>query len=778
MSNNKFKFIFSFFLVGLVFFVFRNYLFGDRLFVFSDIGSDSINSFYPKLLEKLYLKSYGWIDTWSFMRGIGKNVYDSGLLDPTSFPFNFLGIEGLSSYIVWRQVIRILLSGFFIYKYFELKKFDQKTTSLITLLFIFSGYMVVSSSWYGHTYFILNFSLAMYSFELLIRKGICWPFGIAIALFFNFNLVFFIEFLVLYSLIAVAENVELFKNKEFLKKLFTNFSKAFLLIILLIAPFAGNIIYRFIYSPRILSDETNDSFFNATGIFSTEETSHYYTAILRFFSPDILGNALTYKGWYNFLEAPVFYAGIPTLLLLYSGLKAMTPLVRKAHFLILFIWTIIVIFPFFRYGFYGFSGSYYKFGLNLFIPFTFLHIAAYGIESNFSSPKIERSIFVQALILSIILTGAYWFYPEHINKKICSLVFLFIWIYTILLFLVKNIHFRYFLLILIAASEVVYFANNVINDRTFMTKSSINDSLSNMFYTRKAVDYLQAQDSSFYRIEKPYYAFQYGWNDAPGLGYYSTGSYDSHNHKNYLQFLKKYHASSDIHNLKSSKYIDGILQYPILHPFFSVKYYLLTNDYKNKLSPVKTNLMHHISILKLYRNENFIPFGIPLSKYFTEAEFDKIKERENLHMSLYEGVVIENQDLPKAAGTQETFKSQIKNVDKLDSLSQSLNQSAFKADKFYNDYITGTINVSAKSVLVFTMPFDAGWNFYDNGAKVQPIRVNHGLTGLIIEPGLHQIKMIYLPPFFYQGWVLFLIGFIWIIVTIFTSIRSKTHVTS
>jgi hypothetical protein len=55
--------------------LFGGYLFGDSLYLFKDIGSDTLNYYYPQMLNvSNYLREEG-IPAWSFYQCMGQNKY-------------------------------------------------------------------------------------------------------------------------------------------------------------------------------------------------------------------------------------------------------------------------------------------------------------------------------------------------------------------------------------------------------------------------------------------------------------------------------------------------------------------------------------------------------------------------------------------------------------------------------------------------------------------------------------------------------------------------------
>lgn len=69
-------------LLGMVvlscFFVFWDFLSFEKVYFLKDIGSDSLNIYYPSLMHMSdYIKAWG-VPTWSFSQGLGQNTFPSG----------------------------------------------------------------------------------------------------------------------------------------------------------------------------------------------------------------------------------------------------------------------------------------------------------------------------------------------------------------------------------------------------------------------------------------------------------------------------------------------------------------------------------------------------------------------------------------------------------------------------------------------------------------------------------------------------------------------------
>ena len=99
-------------LIGIVgFFVFKDYLFFNKLYIFKDIGSDTYNQLYPFYIHiSDYLRSEG-IPRWTFNQGMGQNIFPGGLNNPFSVILFLFGNPGLIYVIPYIEFFKVLLGG-------------------------------------------------------------------------------------------------------------------------------------------------------------------------------------------------------------------------------------------------------------------------------------------------------------------------------------------------------------------------------------------------------------------------------------------------------------------------------------------------------------------------------------------------------------------------------------------------------------------------------------------------------------------------------------------
>ena len=80
-------------------------------------------------------------------------------------------------------------------------------------------------------------------------------------------------------------------------------------------------------------------------------------------------------------------------------------------------------------------------------------------------------------------------------------------------------------------------------------------------------------------------------------------------------------------------------------------------------------------------------------------------------------------------------------------------------------------------MMVFSLPWKAGWKVLVDGQPGRLQRVNVGYTGIYLEPGAHDIELIYEAPGVRWGWKLSILFWgIWAIGAVFLRKKKGKHV--
>ena len=99
-------------------------------------------------------------------------------------------------------------------------------------------------------------------------------------------------------------------------------------------------------------------------------------------------------------------------------------------------------------------------------------------------------------------------------------------------------------------------------------------------------------------------------------------------------------------------------------------------------------------------------------------------------------------------------------------------------EKHGNSYLKGEITVAEGQTLVFTtIPYDAGWNVYVDGKKVETIRTLSALLSFEVSEGYHTLELRYMPKCYVIGFIATGIGILlfafFIVITKVKKVRSK-----
>ncbi len=652
MSNEKKDFFNVWFLIGTIlligFFAFSKYFTGEYLFFFKDIGSDSINENFPAIAHKINLLKEGFISHWSFYIGTG-DKYATGF---ASEPYGLLrqGIDFIGAnasgenFFIFGRFLRIfiynfLFTGIIAYFYFRTLSVKKYASLIGALLLTFSGYMVVGAGW-GFASHVFKAISLLFAFEQLYLKNRWYFFPFAVIWLSSNPYVLFIYsiFLLLYSLFRYFSEEKNIKN-------FIKLSGKMILL-----GFAGimmnfaNLFKAFMKmynSPRVSG---NASYTNllTQGQDIIEHGNLGATTILRFFSSDILGSGSNFHGWFNYLEAPLFYIGLLTLLLFPQIFIHLNKRKKIIFGIFVGFWTLTLFIPYLRYTLLAFTGDYFRYGFDFFIPFTLLLFAVLSLNEIDKDFKINLPLLIGTLVLLMLaLFFPYASLPKIAiknNLQTASVILLIL--YTVLLiglskFKYKNI--AKYAILLTVLSELSYFSYQSYNERVPLTKTEFNkDKAGYADGSIKAVKYIKSIDKTpFFRTEKDYQsgnAIHGSLNDAMAQNYYGTTSYSSFNQLNYVRFLEE--TGLIVKNDETStRWITGFRGYPLLQTFGNVKYHLSKSEHP-ELEKFGFDNLARINGITILKNRYYLPFGYTYDKYIDFNDFKNLTEYEITLQSL------------------------------------------------------------------------------------------------------------------------------------------------
>lgn len=747
-----------YYLIGLVllscYIVFSDFISLKKVYLFRDIGSDSINIYFPWLTNiSDYLKTES-VPGWSFSQGMGQNVFPIWLGDFFSDFLTYFDKSQIPYGLVFMEILKICLMGLVFYKFLKEVKLSNFSALVFSILYAFSGFVILGGCWAIFSVEALYVALILYGFERWLNHGkyFWFVFGIMCLGFLQPFLLF--PYTIVLSVYITARYFDTHEKDN--KAFFIFVSKTVGLAAIGVAMTAYQLlpdVLQYLESPRVGGESSFFAKLQQQSLFGFSDDVLRFTTTFRAFGSDMLGTGSNFKGWQNYLEAPLFYCGIFCLVAFPQFYSSLSKRQKMFYGAITVLFCLPIIFPYFRYAFWAFSGDYYR-TLSLVIVAFMVMFSARAVSYIEQKNTINKVVLgITILVLLIFLyTPASQFKPA-VNTSLRSFVTLLIFVYGALLFGLSGVKANVkaiskIVLIVFCFVEVVYFSGITVNKRDVVTSSMLKDKVGYNDYTVESVAFLKGTDKGFFRINKDYssgLAIHSSINDAKVQGFYGTPSYYSFNQKNYIKFLGDLNVI-DVKDENSTRWAKGLGDRPILFSIASGKYWL------SKRTDGAIKNMGFDSIAKfgdvtVYKNKFVLPFGFTYDKAIGEDEFKKLSPTQK-DFCLLRACVIGNEDKSTLANLKAfnvadtaapiTFDNYMAYVN-------DLKKDNFVISKFSENNIIGSVNVNESKVLFFSIPFDEGWHVKVNDAEAKLYRINAGLTGLPIAKGNNKVELTFEP---------------------------------
>jgi uncharacterized membrane protein YfhO len=768
-KNTKYDLIvLSFIVISVCIFLFHKFIFGEYVFMFHerDFGSDTILNNYAVMYDIFKTKNgFSW---WDFKNGLGNNNFNLFLtfvLDPFVLITMFFW-DNFENGLVYVHILKLLCISLVFYKFIFLLTGSRISSFIVAVLVAFNGYVMLLGQHYFFVNKLLYFVILLYAIENFYRNDKRLLLYLAFVLnltdiYFFYQSVFFVGIYLIFRNIYMENTIKGFRLQFF------QIVKIGVVSLFISSVFILPYLNMLSNSPRI--NPENLSLGAMAQKFFSLQTKEYYLALCsRFFSNNLSGNGINHFGYVNYYMSPQMYSGLITLLILPQALYLKKRHEKRAIFLLIITVFISLAFPLFSYFLNAFQELYYRWTyvvivFNLIaVSIVLKSIIVEGVL-NVKAFKATFLVLLTALLLFLIYYKAHdgeWrytalsggFYAEKYQyiKKQLIYIFSFLFLYGFLLIFIKRyLYVSFFLLVGLICIEMVVENYATQNFRGLIAKNRNPYNNSSL----EAVKYLKSIDnSSIYRIEKQYFSFYNSSNDAMVHDYYGLKSYQSTNHRSYVEFCRFFNLIKKDHWINVLPGYDAKLNRNDLYNLLSVKYLFS----KTEINDPSYFLIANRGDILIYKNLRCIPFGSTFTKYITKSSMEKLPEfkKDNL---INKKIVIEDKDEHKI----KSFLSSESNK----------KQSVFKIHTFKGDFIDGEINAKSNSMLFYSIPFDEGWEIKVDNKKCSYYKINIGFIGIPLKKGHHKIELSFVPPFLKLGVIISLTSLILTILFF----RFKTH---
>ena len=748
--------------------LFAPFLAGQKTLLFRDIGSDSVNHVYPMLVHVSdYLRSDGF-PRWSFAQGLGQSLISRDLGDPFNWLLFIMPRDWIAVGMAWVEALKLVLAGLLFYLYLREIPLSRYASLFGGMCFAFCGYAVVVGGIQSTEAVFL--ALLLWAYERCLTRG-RWAllppaFSLAGALQ-PLDLYFFGLVLVFYSAVRFLE-----RGAAGWWSWPAHMARVAGLALLGAAMSSvvlwGNL-EQILQSPRGAGGASHAKFLLARPLWERGDLLYYFTALSRFFSTDLAGVGSLFRGWYNYYEAPFFYAGLPLLLLAPWFILHLDRRRRRIYMAAAVLALLPTVWPYARYALWLFTGNYFRL-YALLVAAGLIFLAARGLEFLKTTHKADP--FRLALILGVLWLLLLWpgglkvaamtdpaveaasvTRQPFLNQPLAWGLAGLLGAYAVTLAGFASARWRraaavLFLTLLgvelIGTSAWSMYRRPVISGKQLNERVGYND------YTMDAIRFLKQKDSGFFRVAKEYssgLAYHTSLNDAKVQGYYGLTSYNSFNHMAFIEFLREL-GVMDPRDEYASRWAHHLLQAPMVHPMLSANYWLTKNP---RPEFEREGYLHlgRFQDVHVYQNPFGLPFGFTYGYGLRYGAFHGLQAWEKPRVMwraavLPDDAVIGRLPLWSGPVPGEDF-------DQRTAATQALRQEVLRVDEFHQNRIHGSLELTTTKLLFISIPFDAGWRARVNGQPARLLRANIGFMGLILDPGRYDILLTYQPSWWKIG---------------------------
>lgn len=552
-TNKKSMLILACLLLISCIFIFKNFLFGNQILAYTDIGSDTSAQYlmhYQTIINHLREGSFS---LWDFNNGVGINMFSLNLFDPFLMLLYLLGVlfgsDQIYGMLVYMQIFRILLAGLAGYGFLSCFRLSERGKILGAYLYALNGFMVVWGQHYQFGTIVITFALLLMAVEKALKHK-KWCLGVtvfcAIAAFGSMYFGY-MQFLVLgfYVLFRVAWEGKIF-SKSGLKRIGSIYGSMILGIGIGMIQLLPSAMMVFGVSGRMGGDSLITRVVNAL---TPYDSSYYVTLLKRFFSSNLQGTNI-FSGYQNYYEAPNVFLSVLFIIaavqFLYYFVKDKQWYEKKQKVLLVLAGLAGVFLLVIPLGSLIFNGFAYPFSRHTFVCMPFFVLMIAWVLDRI---VLDRNGSKLLLVLTGLCCTAFYmriFLAEG-GKLAPLLAILTVGIICVLLGILLDGKRQYYKICF--GIMVVCIMGTMVLDSYFSYTSSRNtlekvpSAYMDEIYSeslQEALTYLEETDDSFYRVEKDYnIGSATDCLNALAQNYSGITTYNSTLNKDTAEFFKK-----------------------------------------------------------------------------------------------------------------------------------------------------------------------------------------------------------------------------------------------
>lgn len=753
-------FVLSLLIGGTAIYVFYPFLFERQIFLFSDVGSDTKNVYYPFFISIARKLEQGDFSLWDFSYGMGVNILTRQADVGSIFTYITcaLGKRGIKYALVLVHILKIAISGYLCYFYLNTFKFTTMSKVLVSYIYAFNGFIMLWGQHYCMGTASICIILMLLSIELAFKSSKGFVFAAFSTFVIMCNSYYFAYMVLLFSAIYVLFRMCYVYSKNELNKAFRTGGR------LLGAVFIGACISAFIFIPSVyIVLSTSARLGGESDIFSrllehitlSFDEATRNSVVSRIFSNNLMGTE-DFVGPYNYYELPQWFF---SSFLLFVGiiyvceifLDRSENIKRKVIKIVGLLLVLTVTFhPFISFVFNGFVTAFFR--------YTYLFMPVLGLCYANVLDKLLCNRLVCAK-LEIFLAGfiAFWVMSDNIynintsSRTAQSLGYTYLFMLAILVMLslivqgmgrnsIKRIVCVVGVCVLIITNVgIESFVTN--NERNLISeiepdiyKTSGNDSV------QLALSELRKSDDTFYRTEKTFWDITY-LNDSMLQGYYGVSTYNSVINRNLIEFKNQICPGLQVTAAEGYHDFQQIVDDVNVVSLLGVKY-ILSLEYIDDIPEYQ--YIKSVDNVHIYQNTETNGIG----KFFVNAvdrETFLSLEKEEKNELIRDTLVIDGLDKNVTGG--EAGESRV--------VFETPTNSSF---------VKGTADVKEDGWIFVSIPYEDGWKAYVDGSETEIVQADFGFWAIRVNKGIHDITLRYQTPYLIEGSIVSCMGMVFLAI--------------
>ena len=785
-------------------FIFRDYLYGNDLMIFNDIGSDTWQQYIMNYTSIVNHLRDGSFSLWDFNNGLGINQFNFNLFDPFLMLLYGVGVvlgpAHMLLYINVIQILKIMVAAFAFYWFLAQFSFSVPSKMITSYAYALNGFLLVWGQHYQFGTVVIYFPLMLLFCEKFIQKKKGKALFPVMVFLCGIYSVYFT-----YMCLAATGLYLLFRILMLDGLTWKERIQRFLLGCAEMIMGVGMSLVVFLPMAEVLLDVSSRLESDGTGLldflrqcFTPYSRKFYLSMLKRMFSSNLQNGYGLAKGpqqyVMNYYEDPVLFCSTLAVFLNVQFLAVLrkADMTKRAKRVLYGVAALILVGTALPVG--GTVFNYFTLPTQryTFVLMTvFLLLMAWMWDYMRKGGKLN---LVLILAVTALMGWAYWcgyeqagFQEYRTNILILTVTGILTAVCLTLLCFLKDTQIRNVILGVMGVVLVV----NVVSEggtnyqnRVTMKKTDVpaevmvqetqryeemrtsddkeikyraeiekpQDFFREMYRVDLAdcLNYLKENDPTFYRVEKDYISGTVSM-DSSGQGYRGISTYNSVMNGNVKEFVETCYPElffADHNHYTFWNNVDDNW----LAAFLGVKYILSGNGEPDE---TKYKLLDQVGSLYIHENVLDAQTAHFYTQDISEESLKELCTEENREELLGEAIALED-------GTEIGDASEIQTLKSEEQETAEQNSSVTLDAPQKDSVVTGSVHAEADGYALFMIPYEKGWSLTIDGEKAELLRGDIGFLACEVPEGDHTILLTFEAPGLKAGtigsvlfWILF-----------------------